>query len=89
MQHIRENHPDVEIMVGLDWRGLLFNRILATELGVSCAPIRKKGKLPGEVASVEYQLEYGSVSKLNLKPIINHRTLINLITLHRIPLRSN
>jgi len=31
-------------------------------LGVGCAPIRKKGKLAGEVVSVEYKLEYGTVS---------------------------
>ncbi|XP_068143032.1 adenine phosphoribosyltransferase [Drosophila tropicalis] len=60
VEHVRHNHPDVEIIVGLDSRGFLFNLLLATELGISCAPIRKKGKLPGEVASVEYQLEYGS-----------------------------
>ncbi|XP_034482793.1 adenine phosphoribosyltransferase [Drosophila innubila] len=60
LRYIREKHPDVELIVGLDSRGFLFNLLLATELGVGCAPIRKKGKLAGEVISVEYQLEYGS-----------------------------
>ncbi|KAL7724740.1 hypothetical protein ACLKA6_002964 [Drosophila palustris] len=60
VRHIREKHPDVELIVGLDSRGFLFNLLLATELGVGCAPIRKKGKLAGDVISVEYQLEYGS-----------------------------
>ncbi|EDW69498.1 adenine phosphoribosyltransferase [Drosophila novamexicana] len=60
VKHIRTVHPDVELIVGLDSRGFLFNLLLATELGVGCAPIRKKGKLAGEVVAVEYQLEYGS-----------------------------
>ncbi|KAH8278253.1 hypothetical protein KR044_008533, partial [Drosophila immigrans] len=60
VRHIRDKCPDVELIVGLDSRGFLFNLLLATELGVGCAPIRKKGKLAGEVISVEYQLEYGS-----------------------------
>lgn len=60
VRHIREKYPDVELIVGLDSRGFLFNLLLATELGVGCAPIRKKGKLAGEVISMEYQLEYGS-----------------------------
>ncbi|KAH8366175.1 hypothetical protein KR093_009958, partial [Drosophila rubida] len=64
VRHIRDKYPDVELIIGLDSRGFLFNLLLATELGVGCAPIRKKGKLAGEVISVEYQLEYGSVSIL-------------------------
>ncbi|KAH8345852.1 hypothetical protein KR067_007718 [Drosophila pandora] len=60
VEHIRQSVPEAEIIVGLDSRGFLFNLLLATELGVGCAPIRKKGKLPGEVVSVEYELEYSS-----------------------------
>jgi len=62
VDHIRESAPEAEIIVGLDSRGFLFNLLIATELGLGCAPIRKKGKLAGEVVSVEYKLEYGSVS---------------------------
>ncbi|XP_030385871.1 adenine phosphoribosyltransferase [Scaptodrosophila lebanonensis] len=60
VQHIRSQHPDVELIVGLDSRGFLLNLLLATELGIGCAPIRKKGKLAGELVGVEYKLEYGS-----------------------------
>nr|P54363.1 RecName: Full=Adenine phosphoribosyltransferase; Short=APRT [Drosophila pseudoobscura pseudoobscura]AAA57203.1 adenine phosphoribosyltransferase [Drosophila pseudoobscura] len=60
VQYIRQSQPEVEVIVGLDSRGFLFNLLLATELGVGYTPIRKKGKLAGEVVSVEYQLEYGS-----------------------------
>lgn len=62
----------MELIVGLDSRGFLFNLLIATELGVGCAPIRKKGKLAGEVESVKYELEYGSVcNATSLKTLIN------------------
>lgn len=59
---IRAKFPNVEAVVGLESRGFLFSFSLATELGIGCLPVRKKGKLPGEVISYEYTLEYGSVS---------------------------
>lgn len=49
--------PDV--IVGLDSRGFLFGPLLALEFHIPFAPVRKKGKLPGEVKSVTYDLEYG------------------------------
>lgn len=64
LDHVRQNHPDIDLIVGLESRGFLFNLMLASELGVGCAPIRKKGKLPGECISVEYTLEYGTVSDI-------------------------
>lgn len=63
VRHIRDAYPEVELIVGLDSRGFLFNLLIATELGVGCAPIRKKGNLAGEVESVKYELEYGSVCR--------------------------
>lgn len=62
LDHIRSEVPNVDIIVGLESRGFLFNLMLAAELGIGCAPIRKKGKLPGKCVSVEYTLEYGAVS---------------------------
>ncbi|XP_017471935.1 PREDICTED: adenine phosphoribosyltransferase [Rhagoletis zephyria] len=59
VQQIKQKYSDAEIIVGLESRGFLLNLLIATELGLSCAPVRKKGKLPGEVISVEYELEYG------------------------------
>lgn len=64
LDHIRNALPHVDVIVGLESRGFLFNLMLASELGIGCAPIRKKGKLPGTCVSVEYSLEYGSVSEL-------------------------
>ncbi|XP_054733008.1 adenine phosphoribosyltransferase [Anastrepha obliqua] len=59
VEQIKHKYPDAEIIIGLESRGFLFNLLIATELGIGCAPIRKKGKLPGELISVEYELEYG------------------------------
>ncbi|KAI5644690.1 phosphoribosyl transferase domain-containing protein [Phthorimaea operculella] len=60
VQTIRTKFPGVEALVGLESRGFLFSFSVAQELGVGCLPVRKKGKLPGEVVSYKYDLEYGS-----------------------------
>lgn len=70
MEHVRTEHPDVDVIVGLESRGFLFNLMLASELGIGCAPVRKKGKLPGKCFSVEYTLEYGSVSWIKISVLI-------------------
>ena len=47
-------------IVGMESRGFLFGTPMADRLGVGFSPVRKKGKLPGEVESVTYDLEYGT-----------------------------
>ncbi|MGB5944366.1 MAG: adenine phosphoribosyltransferase [Leeuwenhoekiella sp.] len=49
--------PDV--IAGVEARGFLLGILLAQHLGVAFLPIRKAGKLPGEVLSQSYGLEYG------------------------------
>ncbi|MDD1782396.1 adenine phosphoribosyltransferase [Enterovibrio sp. ZSDZ35] len=46
-------------VVGTESRGFLFGAPLALELGVGFIPVRKPGKLPREVISESYSLEYG------------------------------
>nr|XP_023993283.1 adenine phosphoribosyltransferase-like isoform X2 [Salvelinus alpinus] len=58
-EHVRQTHPQVELIVGLDARGFLFGPLLAQRLGVGFVLVRKKGKLPGPTVSVAYKLEYG------------------------------
>ena len=50
----------IDIVVGVESRGFLFGFMLANALKVPFVPIRKKGKLPYEVVSHKFDLEYGS-----------------------------
>ncbi|KAM6916445.1 adenine phosphoribosyltransferase [Xenentodon cancila] len=58
-EHVRKNHSQVDLILGLDARGFLFGPLLAQRLGVGFILVRKKGKLPGATVSVAYDLEYG------------------------------
>lgn len=51
---------NIDKVVALDARGFVFGSPIARELGVGMAMLRKPGKLPGEVTTVEYGLEYGT-----------------------------
>ncbi|MBC2575947.1 adenine phosphoribosyltransferase [Peptostreptococcus canis] len=50
----------VDIIVGPEARGFILGTPVAYKLGVGFVPIRKPGKLPSEVESYEYSLEYGT-----------------------------
>jgi adenine phosphoribosyltransferase len=50
----------VDAVVGMESRGFIFAAPLAYLLGVGFVPVRKLGKLPSKVVSIEYQLEYGT-----------------------------
>lgn len=47
-------------VVGMEARGFIFGSLAAWELGVGFIPLRKPGKLPYDVQSVSYDLEYGT-----------------------------
>ncbi|XP_041376026.1 adenine phosphoribosyltransferase-like [Gigantopelta aegis] len=72
VEHIKTKCPGVQLIIGLESRGFLFGPNLAQELNIGFVPIRKKGKLPGEVFGVEYKLEYGldrfEIQKNSVKP---------------------
>lgn len=59
-------HPflgeDITAVAGMEARGFIFGTLAAWELGVGFIPLRKPGKLPYDVQSVSYDLEYGSAS---------------------------
>lgn len=57
-ERMKELKPDV--IVGIESRGFLFGMLIAQQLNIPFVPIRKKGKLPAECYTVEYDLEYGS-----------------------------
>ena len=51
---------EFDVIVGPESRGFIFGVPIAYNLKKPFIPIRKKGKLPCETASVTYELEYGS-----------------------------
>lgn len=59
-------------IVSIESRGFIFGSILANELHAGFVPVRKKGKLPADVISVSYDLEYGQsvleIHKDSIKP---------------------
>ena len=52
-----ETTPD--LIVGIESRGFIVGSALATIQKLGFVPIRKKGKLPGDLLGVDYTLEYG------------------------------
>ena len=53
---------DYDVVVGPESRGFIFGVPIAYNLHKPFIPIRKKGKLPCETVSVEYELEYGTAT---------------------------
>ena len=53
---------DFSYIAGIEARGFILAAALAYETGAGFLPVRKKGKLPGKVHTVTYQLEYGEDS---------------------------
>lgn len=49
----------IDAIAGLESRGFMFGMVLADALGVPFIMVRKPGKLPPPVVSVEYMKEYG------------------------------
>ena len=49
----------IDVVVGLESRGFLFGPTLAMRLGAGFVPVRKQGKLPGDVATETFKKEYG------------------------------
>lgn len=52
----------LDVIAGIESRGFLFGYPLAMELGLPFVLIRKKGKLPYDKISLDYDLEYGSAT---------------------------
>ncbi|MGN0484455.1 MAG: adenine phosphoribosyltransferase [Lachnospiraceae bacterium] len=53
---------EFDVVAATESRGFIFGMPIAYTLGKSFVPIRKKGKLPMETISADYDLEYGSAT---------------------------
>jgi adenine phosphoribosyltransferase len=56
-QHCKD--LNIDYIAGIEARGFIIGAPVAYNLQVGFLPIRKKGRLPYEVESISYQLEYG------------------------------
>ncbi|MBQ5918143.1 MAG: adenine phosphoribosyltransferase [Lachnospiraceae bacterium] len=61
---MQEKIKDLEfdVVVGPESRGFIFGVPIAYNLHKPFIPVRKKGKLPCETVSMEYELEYGTAT---------------------------
>lgn len=50
----------IEQVVAMESRGFIFGTPVAARIGAGFVPVRKPGKLPAEISSESYDLEYGS-----------------------------
>ncbi|MBA0567650.1 hypothetical protein Golob_005200 [Gossypium lobatum] len=55
----RYKGQNISVVAGIEARGFIFGPPIALAIGAKFVPIRKPNKLPGEVISEEYSLEYG------------------------------
>jgi adenine phosphoribosyltransferase len=53
---------EITAIAGMEARGFIFGSLVAWEMGLPFIPLRKPGKLPYDVQSVSYNLEYGSAA---------------------------
>ncbi|NBD25951.1 adenine phosphoribosyltransferase [Paenibacillus glycinis] len=62
----------IDLIAGPEARGFIIGAPLAVSMGLGFVPIRKSGKLPGEVVEASYDLEYGkdklTIHKDAIKP---------------------
>ena len=66
-QAIKQMHQkiidlDYDVIIGAESRGFLFGMPIAYNAEKGFVPVRKKGKLPAETISKEYELEYGTAT---------------------------
>jgi adenine phosphoribosyltransferase len=62
-----EEWAGVDAVAGIESRGFILGSALALRRGKGFIPVRKRGKLPPPVSSLDYTLEYGT-STLEMQP---------------------
>ena len=69
----------IDAITGIDARGFIIGGALAYKMGLPFVALRKKGKLPFETISEEYDLEYGKATLEIHKDAIEPRTNVLVI----------
>jgi adenine phosphoribosyltransferase len=57
-----EGLTEIDIVAGIEARGFILASAMAKKLGAGFVPLRKAGKLPYQVFSQSYELEYGQAN---------------------------
>ena len=57
---------NLDALCAIDARGFIFGAPVAYKLNLPFIPLRKEGKLPPEIVSIDYSLEYGK-TKLEVR----------------------
>jgi len=74
---------DSDAIIAVDARGFIFGTAIALKLSKPLIPARKPGKLPGDLISKSYKLEYGenslSIQKEALKAYQNYVIVDDLL----------
>ena len=74
---IATKHIRPDYVVGIEARGFIVATVYSTSQNVPMLCARKKGKLPGDTVSEEYQKEYGTdVIEMQSIDLTNKRVLI-------------
>lgn len=62
IDHFSDEYSDqkIDYVIGIESRGFIFGAPIAYKIGAGFVPVRKAGKLPAEIHSIEYELEYGT-----------------------------
>lgn len=78
LDHLVETYEGqgIEAIAGIESRGFLFGYPLAMRLGIPFIMIRKKGKLPYDKISCDYDLEYGTATIEIHTDAVGHKTKV-------------
>lgn len=70
---------EIDYVAAVEARGFIFGTAVAERLGVGFVPIRKKGKLPGHVQDITYDLEYGTDTLQVQSDAIEHGSSVLMV----------
>lgn len=70
---------EIDFVAAIEARGFIFGASVAERLGAGFVPIRKKGKLPGEIESITYDLEYGTDTLQVHRDAVEHGSRVLMV----------